>query len=105
VASHRCQIAEEYPGITTEDVAACLAYASEVIKSEKVYPARAVLPTNRPTPEKVNNVSPGTVNTPEIVTPELGVGRARGQREGQATTDRNRDQRHPRVHFNSQHDR
>ncbi len=36
------QITEEYPGITAEDVAACLAYASEVIKSEKVYPARAV---------------------------------------------------------------
>ena len=36
------RIAEEYPGITREDVAACLAYASEVIKSEKVYPARAV---------------------------------------------------------------
>ncbi|MDB4305961.1 DUF433 domain-containing protein [bacterium] len=36
------QITEEYPGITAEDVAACLAYASEIIKSEKVYPARAV---------------------------------------------------------------
>ena len=28
------QIGEEYPGITIEDVAACLAYESEVIKSE-----------------------------------------------------------------------
>ena len=28
------QISDEYPGITVEDVAACLAYASEVIKSE-----------------------------------------------------------------------
>ena len=36
------QITEEYPGITPEDVAACLAYASEVLKSEKVDPARAV---------------------------------------------------------------
>jgi uncharacterized protein (DUF433 family) len=35
-------ITEEYPGVTDEDVAACLAYASEVLKSEKVYPARAV---------------------------------------------------------------
>ena len=36
------QVSQEYPGITAEDVAACLAYASEVLKSEKVYPARAV---------------------------------------------------------------
>jgi uncharacterized protein (DUF433 family) len=32
----------EYPGVTAEDLAACLAYTSEVLKSEKVYPARAV---------------------------------------------------------------
>ncbi len=36
------QIIEEYPGVTADDVSACLAYASELIKSEKVYPARAV---------------------------------------------------------------
>jgi uncharacterized protein (DUF433 family) len=36
------QIVEEYPGVTTDDVGACLAYASELVKSEKVYPARAV---------------------------------------------------------------
>jgi uncharacterized protein (DUF433 family) len=36
------QVSREYPGITAEDVAACLAYASEVLKSVKVYPARAV---------------------------------------------------------------
>lgn len=36
------QIIEEYPGVTAEDVGACLAYASELIRSEKVYPARAV---------------------------------------------------------------
>lgn len=35
-------ITGEYPGVTAEDVAACLAYASDVLKSEKVYPARAV---------------------------------------------------------------
>jgi uncharacterized protein (DUF433 family) len=28
-----------YPGLTHEDIAACLAYASDVLKSEKVYPA------------------------------------------------------------------
>ena len=36
------QIIEEYPGVSAEDISACLAYASELIKSEKVYPARAV---------------------------------------------------------------
>ena len=27
-----------YPGLTREDIAACLAYASSVLKAEKVYP-------------------------------------------------------------------
>ena len=36
------QVTEEYPGITVEDISGCLAYASAVIKNEKVYPARAV---------------------------------------------------------------
>jgi uncharacterized protein (DUF433 family) len=36
------QVIEEYPGVTTDDVGACLAYASELVKSEKVYPARVV---------------------------------------------------------------
>ena len=27
-----------YPGLTHEDIAACLAYASEVLQAEKVYP-------------------------------------------------------------------
>lgn len=36
------QIVEEYPGFLPEDVAACLAYPSEVIRSEKVYPSRGV---------------------------------------------------------------
>ena len=32
-------IVHNYPGITREDIAACLQYASEVLQSEKVYPA------------------------------------------------------------------
>ena len=32
------QILENYPGLTPEDIRACLAYASAVLKSEKVYP-------------------------------------------------------------------
>jgi uncharacterized protein (DUF433 family) len=28
-----------YPGITHDDIAACLQYASEILQSEKVYPA------------------------------------------------------------------
>ncbi len=32
------QIIENYPGLTHEDILACLNYASEMIKSEKVYP-------------------------------------------------------------------
>jgi uncharacterized protein (DUF433 family) len=31
-------VLKNYPGLTHEDVQACLAYASEVLKSEKVYP-------------------------------------------------------------------
>lgn len=31
------QVIEQYPHITAEDVQACLAYASEVLRSEKVY--------------------------------------------------------------------
>lgn len=31
-------ILRNYPGVTREDIAACLHYASEVLKSEKVYP-------------------------------------------------------------------
>ena len=36
------QIITEYPGVCSEDVAGCLAYASAVIKDEKVFPARAL---------------------------------------------------------------
>ena len=32
------QILENYPGITREDILACLGYATEVLKSERVYP-------------------------------------------------------------------
>jgi uncharacterized protein (DUF433 family) len=32
------EILENYPGLTPDDVHACLKYASAVMKSEKVYP-------------------------------------------------------------------
>jgi uncharacterized protein (DUF433 family) len=35
-------ILRNYPGITHEDIAACLQYASEILQSEKVYPAAIV---------------------------------------------------------------
>lgn len=31
----------EYPGLTREDVTACLAYARDVLRSEKVFPSAA----------------------------------------------------------------
>ncbi len=31
-------ILKNYPGVTCEDIQACLGYASEVLRSEKVYP-------------------------------------------------------------------
>lgn len=31
------QILENYPGLTTDDLRACLAYASESLRTEKVY--------------------------------------------------------------------
>jgi len=31
-------IVENYPGLTGEDIKACLGYASSVLQSEKVYP-------------------------------------------------------------------
>jgi uncharacterized protein (DUF433 family) len=34
-------ILENYPGISREDVAACLAYARDILSSEKVYPSAA----------------------------------------------------------------
>jgi uncharacterized protein (DUF433 family) len=33
------QILENYPGITHEDVLACLAYATEILKSKRVFPS------------------------------------------------------------------
>ncbi len=32
------QILENYPGIVREDILACLEYATETLKSERVYP-------------------------------------------------------------------
>lgn len=34
------QILENYPGLTAEDIRACLAYASEAVHSERVYPLK-----------------------------------------------------------------
>ncbi len=34
-------ILEEYPGLTQDDVRACLEYASERLRSERVYPLKA----------------------------------------------------------------
>ena len=34
------QILENYPGLTPETIRACLAYASEVVHSERVYPLK-----------------------------------------------------------------
>ncbi len=35
------EILRNYPGLTREDVQACLAYASDVLKAEKVFPLAA----------------------------------------------------------------
>ena len=32
------EIMKNYPGVTREDILACLAYASEALKAEKVFP-------------------------------------------------------------------
>ena len=34
------EILENYPGLTHEDIQACLGYASLTLKSEKVYPTK-----------------------------------------------------------------
>ena len=34
-------IADNYPGVTHEDILACLAYARDVLSSEKVFPSAA----------------------------------------------------------------
>jgi uncharacterized protein (DUF433 family) len=35
------EILRNYPGLTPEDIRACLAYASATLKAEKVYPVAA----------------------------------------------------------------
>lgn len=35
------QVLDSYPGVSREDILACLKYASEILKSEKVYPIPA----------------------------------------------------------------
>lgn len=35
------QLLSQYPGLAHEDVLACIAYASETLKSERVYPVGA----------------------------------------------------------------
>jgi uncharacterized protein (DUF433 family) len=32
------EIMRNYPGVTREDIAACLMYASNILKAEKIYP-------------------------------------------------------------------
>jgi len=32
------EVLRNYPGLTSDDIKACLAYAGEMIKSERVYP-------------------------------------------------------------------
>jgi len=34
-------ILSEYPGLSADDIKACLAYARDVLRSEKVYPSAA----------------------------------------------------------------
>jgi uncharacterized protein (DUF433 family) len=34
-------ILQNYPGVTHEDITACLAYARDILTSEKVYPSAA----------------------------------------------------------------
>ncbi len=34
-------ILQNYPGVTHEDITACLAYARDILSSEKVYPSAA----------------------------------------------------------------
>ncbi len=35
------QVMQQYDHITVEDIRACLGYASEILKSERVYPVQA----------------------------------------------------------------
>jgi uncharacterized protein (DUF433 family) len=38
---NEADIVAEYPGVSAEDIKACLAYARDVLRSEKVYPSAA----------------------------------------------------------------
>jgi uncharacterized protein (DUF433 family) len=38
---NEADIVRNYPGLTHDDVAACLAYARDALRSEKVYPGAA----------------------------------------------------------------
>jgi len=35
------EILDNYPGLTAEDIRACVAYAAEIVASERVYPLSA----------------------------------------------------------------
>jgi uncharacterized protein (DUF433 family) len=35
------EILRNYPGITQDDIRACLSYASEILRAEKIYPLNA----------------------------------------------------------------
>ena len=37
----KADILRNYPGVSRDDLAACLAYARDVLRSEKVYPSAA----------------------------------------------------------------
>ena len=37
----RGEIIENYPGVTDRDIAACLEYAAEILRGERVYPVPA----------------------------------------------------------------
>ena len=37
------KILDNYPGLTREDIKACLSYASAALRSEKVYPVKIVV--------------------------------------------------------------
>jgi uncharacterized protein (DUF433 family) len=38
---HEADILENYPGLTPEDIKACLAYARDALRAEKVFPSAA----------------------------------------------------------------
>jgi uncharacterized protein (DUF433 family) len=38
---NEADVLANYPGLTRDDISACLAYAREILKSEKVFPSAA----------------------------------------------------------------